>query len=333
MALRFAERVGTPGSDNLAGATNTITFGLAGNDTLTSSGGSVFSVLVGGSGNDTYTSRPGTVITVADNGGGFDRLVTSTLSLGSNTVTAIVDGRHFLALNQDTGEAVFVLDYQQSSNAIEAIQTPDGTFSSVELVAFAQAQPSFQGNLAWEDLLRYGLAQPVSTLDTNEAIAFYAYRATALENALPVGSEDAVYRFFDTRSGSHFYTASVAERDQVAASLPDFRYEGEAFEAAPDGAAGTIDVFRFLNTQTGTHFYTANVAERDLLIQTNGTSRYEGEAYEAYAEDGAGRAALHRFLNTDTGSHFYTASADEQAFVAANFAQYRYEGVGYYVDL
>jgi lysyl endopeptidase len=37
------------------------------------------------------------------------------------------------------------------------------------------------------------------------------------------------YRFYNTVSDSHFYTVDAAERDNVAATLPNFRYEGVAF--------------------------------------------------------------------------------------------------------
>ncbi|MFQ3573077.1 MAG: trypsin-like peptidase domain-containing protein [Thermodesulfovibrionales bacterium] len=40
-----------------------------------------------------------------------------------------------------------------------------------------------------------------------------------------------VYRFFNTSTGTHFYTISTAERDHVRNTYPQFRYEGEAFYA------------------------------------------------------------------------------------------------------
>jgi Ca2+-binding RTX toxin-like protein len=42
-----------------------------------------------------------------------------------------------------------------------------------------------------------------------------------------------VYRFLDTATGSHFFTASEGERDGVIATLPSYRYEGVAFYAKP----------------------------------------------------------------------------------------------------
>lgn len=331
MAVRFAERFGTPGGDVLQGSRGTVTYGLAGNDTLGSDDGSAFSILIGGSGDDTYVSGANRTITIADTGGGNDRLFTS-ITLASNTLTALVDGRHFAAVNQDTGEAVFIFDFLQPQNAIEQITTPDGTFSSQSLFAFAQQRASYQGNIAWENVAKIGLTHPFTTAETNEAISYYSQRANALEITLPAGEDGTIYRFFNTQNGTHFYTASLSERDSVATTLFNYRYEGAAFQSADDSAPDAIDVFRFYNTATGTHFYTANAAERDLLIRSGSTYQFEGEAYEAYSQDGAGREALHRFYNTQTGTHFYTANESERDLVAATLPQYRYEGIGYYVD-
>jgi hypothetical protein len=39
-----------------------------------------------------------------------------------------------------------------------------------------------------------------------------------------------VYRFYNLANGSHFYTSTVAERDQVMATLAAiYHYEGVAF--------------------------------------------------------------------------------------------------------
>lgn len=43
----------------------------------------------------------------------------------------------------------------------------------------------------------------------------------------------AVYRFLDTATGGHFFTASDGERDGVMATLPSYRYEGVAFYVMP----------------------------------------------------------------------------------------------------
>jgi uncharacterized glyoxalase superfamily protein PhnB len=98
---------------------------------------------------------------------------------------------------------------------------------------------------------------------------------------------DAVYRFYNRESGTHFYTVSVTERDQVIAAFPQFAYEGAVFAAYAQPTAGAVPVFRFYNTKTGTHFYTISSSERDGIIAYYPAFAYEGAAYYAMASDGA----------------------------------------------
>lgn len=142
----------------------------------------------------------------------------------------------------------------------------------------------------------------------------------------------AVYRFFNTLTGTHFYTASQGERDHVRDNVPLFNYEGPTFAAASGSALGTSAVYRFFNTQTGTHFYTISDVEaayvRDNLTQFND----EGVAYQAYQAPAAGTIPLYRFFNGTTGTHFYTPSEVERDHIIDNLFDFNYEGIGYYVN-
>ena len=77
-----------------------------------------------------------------------------------------------------------------------------------------------------------------------------------------------VFRFFDTKTGTHFYTDSVNERDSIIANNASYKFEGVAFEAynAADGA-GHITLKRFYNTQTGQHHFAGNAEEAASLKQ------------------------------------------------------------------
>ena len=150
----------------------------------------------------------------------------------------------------------------------------------------------------------------------------------------PSSDAGTVYRFFDTKCGSHFYTASVAERDNVIKNLPQYRYEGTAFGTSAVSTPDTVDVFRFLNKSTGTHFYTASQVERDHVIQSLANFDYEGVAYRAYSSSGnASHKELYRFYSEQSDSHFYTNSAVERDTILHTLPNYRYEGVAFYVDL
>jgi len=56
---------------------------------------------------------------------------------------------------------------------------------------------------------------------------FAAWFSTA---ALAVDASP-VFRFYNTRTGTHFYTISGAERDTVLNNYPQFAYEGAVFWA------------------------------------------------------------------------------------------------------
>ncbi|MCK2055326.1 Ig-like domain-containing protein [Methylobacterium sp. 37f] len=123
-------------------------------------------------------------------------------------------------------------------------------------------------------------------------------------------TQEATFRFFDTKSGGHFFTASADEAAQVRASMPSFVQEGIAW-TTPDKGTDTVDVFRFYDTKTGDHFFTADVSERDGLIQSGSSYHYEGVAFEAFANEGAsGTAAVERFFNVQTGQHHYALAGE-----------------------
>jgi hypothetical protein len=140
-----------------------------------------------------------------------------------------------------------------------------------------------------------------------------------------------VFRFYNTRTGAHFYTTSEAERDQVMANLPFMAFEGIAFHASGTDAPGLSPVHRFYNTLTGVHFYTISEAERAHVAATLRQFTYEGVAYHASPVPGTGFDPLFRFYLSRTGVHFYTNSVAERDRIVSTLPQYTYEGVGYYV--
>ncbi len=140
-----------------------------------------------------------------------------------------------------------------------------------------------------------------------------------------------VVRFYNERTGTHFYTIDSAERDKVLNLYPWFDYEGVQFYAYKTQTAGSQPVYRFFNTKTGTHFYTIVSAEKDFVIQNYPVFVYEGPVYYAMNTPVTGSEDLYRFYNTRTGAHFYTTSAAERDHVSATWPWFTYEGVAYQV--
>jgi lysophospholipase L1-like esterase len=140
-----------------------------------------------------------------------------------------------------------------------------------------------------------------------------------------------VYRFYNSVTGAHFYTASELERDQVIASASSFQYEGPAFQVSPNPQAGLSPVYRFLNTSTGVHLYTISEPERDLIQANLPAYQFEGVAYYASMTGGSGLAPLYRFFQASRNFHFYTAQYTERDNLIANACNYNHEGTAYYV--
>ncbi|MEP1934163.1 MAG: hypothetical protein ABJJ37_23085 [Roseibium sp.] len=141
-----------------------------------------------------------------------------------------------------------------------------------------------------------------------------------------------VYRFFNTVTGSHFFTTSEDERNNIIATNPLLRDEGIAFVASDTATAGTNPVYRLFNSTTGKHLFTAGEAERDNAINNLGFVLEKIEYYATTSSDTASgnTTAVYRFLNTTNGSHFYTASTAERDNILATLPQFTLEGIGYY---
>ncbi|MFP8779248.1 DUF1566 domain-containing protein [Hydrogenophaga sp. RWCD_12] len=141
-----------------------------------------------------------------------------------------------------------------------------------------------------------------------------------------------VYRFYNTRTGAHFYTVSATERDTVLSTLPHMTFEGAAFYASDRYSPGMSPVYRFYNSVTGVHFYTISEAEKNSIVASLPQFALEGTAYYASLFAGDGKTALYRFYVASRGFHFYTASAAESQSIQANLGNvYTYEGIGYHV--
>lgn len=140
-----------------------------------------------------------------------------------------------------------------------------------------------------------------------------------------------VYRFYNTQKGTHFFTQSAIERDNIIASLPQFNFEGTSFNAYTGLGAGLSAVYRFFNTQTGAHFYTISTVERDNVRNTLPQYSYEGERWYAQTAAGNGTIPLYRFFHKGNGTHFYTINPIERDNIISGLPIYAYEGVAYYV--
>ncbi len=145
----------------------------------------------------------------------------------------------------------------------------------------------------------------------------------------PVGNKP-VARYYNSQSGTHFYTIRASEKSFVR-PFPQFVFESEPFKASVEPAAGLNAVHRFYNLNLGVYFYTISESERAWVVANLPQMRYEGIAWYAQPGPGNGAIPLYRFYNTQKGVHFFTVSATERDSVIANLPQMNYENVAYYV--
>jgi hypothetical protein len=151
----------------------------------------------------------------------------------------------------------------------------------------------------------------------------------------PMGSAAVrpVFRFYNTKNGTHFYTISDFERYTVLRTMgATYHFDGIAYSVNASSTANTQPLYRFYNPSAGSHFYTASEAEKaDVIARLGNVYRYEGPAYMV-SNDPSGTTPVFRFYNVRTGTHLYTASTVERDSVIQTLGYlYRYEGPSFYL--
>ena len=145
-----------------------------------------------------------------------------------------------------------------------------------------------------------------------------------------------VYRFFDTATGTHFYTQDPKEDASVLATRPDLVPEGPngVGLSAVDPASNdpnAVPVYRFFDFTNGTHFFTASTTERDTVIATRHDLAYEpSSTFYEHVTPQTGDTAVYRFFDTQFGTHFYTDDPKERASILQTRPDLVQEGIGFY---
>ncbi len=142
-----------------------------------------------------------------------------------------------------------------------------------------------------------------------------------------------VHRFWSPVFRGHFYTRNETEKNNIIRDLSDYwTYEGVAYNAYAEQAAGTMPVYRFWSPVFAGHFYTMNETEKNNIIRDlSDYWTYEGVAWYAYPTQVAGTVPVYRFWSPVFAHHFFTVNETEKNNVIRDLSQYwTYEGVAYY---
>ncbi|MDE5757594.1 MAG: hypothetical protein K2H85_03165, partial [Allobaculum sp.] len=134
-----------------------------------------------------------------------------------------------------------------------------------------------------------------------------------------------VYRFYNTITGEHFYTASEEERNAL---MEESRWnnEGQGW-IAPE--VSNFPIYRVCNPNSGEHHFTIDKNEYETL-QTLGW-KGEGVGYYSAHSSKGDIVSLYRLYNPqakDAGSHHYTASVEERDDLVKE--GWNYEGIAWY---
>ena len=139
-----------------------------------------------------------------------------------------------------------------------------------------------------------------------------------------------VYRFFNMKPGTHFYSASDGEFLNVYENMAGvFKYDGIAYIVPVDAPEGFKPLYRFFNKKSGVHFYTMDEAEKARVMAMTSMYTYEGIAYNV-TSDPMG-IPIYRFYVPARNAHFYTADSSEIMNNTKLSNYYQFEGVAYYV--
>ena len=127
------------------------------------------------------------------------------------------------------------------------------------------------------------------TADANEQVrvlttlsATYSYDGIAYTvNTANTANNSPLYRFYNKKDGSHFYTASESEKKAILARLSaTYSLDGPAYKVCLTPVTGATTVYRFYNKMNGSHFYTASESEKKhVLTDLSATYSLDGPAF------------------------------------------------------
>lgn len=235
----------------------------------------------------------------------LDDAVTSAGKNGvADTVRAVFSGE----LGTDIGE-VFGTAF---ASFLVDVDVPPGngeTFSTTEILTVLTNAINDISDAQYQALAETN----GGTLPSSDLNLMIETAANQLSTALSdlAGPEGAVYRFYNSESGAHFFTTSVEERDDIAANLPHMTLEGPTFITDASSGTGTA-LHRFYNTVTDAHFFTTSEDEKDYVEASFPQFSYEGVAMYVYTQEtGSNDQGVFRLYNEETGTHLFTASQAE----------------------
>ncbi len=176
--------------------------------------------------------EPGAVFCLAADAAGNPTL--SLASVGGPAAPASIDVFRFF----DAAHGTQLLTQDRAERDAIVASRPDLHYEGVGLHALDPAHPGadaapiyrFFDTSSGTHVLTASAAERDQILGTRPDLVFEP-NSTLLEHVTPHAGDTPVYRFFDSQSGAHFFTADPGERASILATRPDMTLEGIAFYA------------------------------------------------------------------------------------------------------
>ena len=267
--VQNVERVGITsgaGNDliNVSATVNTISDDLV--------GGSGNDTIIGGSGDDDIFGDAGNDSLAGGEGG-------DNLNGGEGNDIAIFSGlRADYEIVVEGDSATVTNDARNDLTSIETIRFDDGDFNPAngEFTPADNLADEADGVPVYRFFRTDTQTQFYTTTDVERESVIANLPQYEPEGISFIGADvpetdeltgtSPVYRFFNTSTGIHLYTADENERAFVEENLDNFVFEGTPYYGYDTQVEGTVPLYRFYNEGLDAHFYTPSTEERDSFI-------------------------------------------------------------------
>lgn len=131
-----------------------------------------------------------------------------------------------------------------------------------------------------------------------------------------------IYRLYNSKTGEHFYTASIGEKNSIVRA--GWRDEGIGWKAPAKGTS----VYRLYNKRGGEHHYTMSMAEKKKLLEAGWQD--EGIGWYSEKSDATDAVPVYRQYNPNafSNNHNYSTSGTEKDRLVKT--GWKDEGIGWY---
>ena len=273
--IGFSEIAYSDDADNIFAISNSVIFGLKGNDVITSSYGGDYQTVIGGEGDDTYIIHSPGIMTIIDNGNSAnDRVEASGIGVYSETTYfGTIDSRHLVVGDSLSGQYLIVLDYQDSANKIENIKLSDGVFSYDDIINFMSVSSHNLGNYSWENADQLGLYQQDTTI-MNTEIDFYIAEANNISSYL--NQETIPF----TSVSSNLYPTDIEAQTLLPLSDNSYKW-GDQLGTSPTLTYSFSDASSFFMNDHYSSDFNEYGYDSDTFNNLLSTSEYELQTFDS----------------------------------------------------